>query len=113
MDAGVLRQGAIAALQRRQWDEAHRHAARLIEAGSRDPDVHFIGAIALLEQERAVEAAGLLHGAIALAPDRAELQLYSGAPARRRSSTMSPSPPPTTPNACCRPTTPWASIRWA
>jgi len=76
MDAGVLRQGAIAALQRREWVEAHRHAARLIEAGSRDPDVHFIGAIALLEQDRAVEAAGLLHGAIALAPDRADLQLY-------------------------------------
>ena len=76
MDAGVLKQGAIAALQRKQWDEAYRHASRLIGQGSTDPDIHFIAGSALLEQAKSIEAQDLFRRAITLAPERADFHLY-------------------------------------
>lgn len=75
MDTDVLKQGAIAALQRQQWDQAHTLASRLIESGSNDPEIHFIAGMAMLEQGRAIEAQRAIRRAIDLAPGRADFQL--------------------------------------
>lgn len=76
MDAGVLKQRAVAALQRRQWDEAHAHAARAIALGTQDAELHFIAGVALLEQQHLREAQDLFRQAVALAPRRPELHLH-------------------------------------
>lgn len=76
MDIDVLKQGAIAALQRQRWDEAQSLAARLIGLGSRDPEVHAIAGVAMLEQTRVIEAQEVFRRAIALEPGRPDFHLY-------------------------------------
>lgn len=76
MDAGVFKQQAVAALHRRQWEEAHSHAARLIDQGVSDPELHFIAGVALLEQHRIQGARDHFRQAIALDPRRPDFHLY-------------------------------------
>lgn len=76
MDAGVLKRHALAALQQRQWQEAHSLAARLIDTGASDPDLHFIAGAAMLEQHGIRDAQTHFRQAIALAPQRPDFHLY-------------------------------------
>lgn len=76
MDAGVLKQQAVAALHRRQWEEAHAQATRLIGLGASDPELHFIAGVALLEQRKVHGAGDHLRQAIALDPQRPDFHLH-------------------------------------
>ncbi|MEN1958912.1 sulfotransferase [Luteimonas sp. MJ246] len=76
MDTGVPKQQMIAALNRRQWGEAHSHATRLIDLGATDPEIHFIAGVALLEQHGALGAQDHFRRAIALEPRRTDFHLY-------------------------------------
>lgn len=76
MDAALLKQQAIAALVRRQWDQALALAMRLIAQEASDPEAHFIAGAALLEQQGALGAQGHLRRAITLDPRRHDFQLY-------------------------------------
>ena len=76
MDIGVLKRGAIAALQRQHWHEAQSLAARLIDLAPADPEAHCIAGVAMLEQDRVIEARDAFRQAIALAPGRADFHLY-------------------------------------
>lgn len=76
MDPTVLKQGAIAALQQQQWEQAHTQAARLVAQGSEDPEVHFISGVAQLELGLAIEAQEAFARAITHAPARPDLHLY-------------------------------------
>jgi tetratricopeptide (TPR) repeat protein len=76
MDAGVARQGAFAALHRREWDAAHAQATRLIELDAADPELHLVAGNALLELGRPREAQEHFRHAIALGPGRPDFHLY-------------------------------------
>jgi len=76
MDAGVLKQRAVAALHRQQWEEAHSHAGRLIDQDASDPEAHFIAGVATLEQRRVRDAQDHFRRAIALDPQRSDFHLY-------------------------------------
>lgn len=76
MDAGVRKQDAIAALHRRQWEEAHSLSVRLIGQDASDPEVHFVAGVAMLEQDRILGAQEHLRQAIALEPRRPDFHLY-------------------------------------
>jgi tetratricopeptide (TPR) repeat protein len=76
MNAGVLKQKAIAALHQQHWEEAHLLAVCLIEQGASDPDLLFIAGVALLEQRKALDAQDHFRRAIALEPQRPDFHLY-------------------------------------
>lgn len=76
MDPGVLKQRAIAALHRQQWQDAQLHAQGLIAYDPLDGEAHFLAGVALLEQRRIIEAQHHLGHAAGLAPDNPDVHLY-------------------------------------